>query len=201
MKAQDKRKRQLRVLRQHADVIYSQTDIAVKKSCAAEAVEVTCTRGCNACCRMQTLVYMPEAVAIVDRYPKLVAQKIDELAAHARIVEKLCAKYNNESTRYENEIAQDWWALQLACPFVLKNGDCGVYEMRPVVCRTHLVADDPERCKKVPAVYIDHVVVNGLRKWAHDALSAVWLDTMDTHVLPLGSLQKMVLVAYRQSQR
>ena len=41
----------------------------------------------------------------------------------------------------ENQIAKD----KIPCPFLIAN-ECSIYPVRPIVCRTHIVDSDPEKC-------------------------------------------------------
>lgn len=161
---------------------------------------VSCKRGCNACCRMHTIISMPEAVMIVNTYPRLVQNRLAVLEEHARTIERICATYDNQTLDKEREIADDWWMLQLQCPFVMKDGNCGVYSVRPAPCRTHFSEDDPELCKKVPAVKMAHAIPTQTRSWIDGAMLQIWFKVMPkTHFYAIGSLPKMVLAAYRKA--
>jgi Fe-S-cluster containining protein len=192
-----KQKRRLKVLKlvKHVTQTYSRVDKEITDARAA-LPGIPCKRGCNACCRMHTIITAAEAFTIVEKHPELVRSRLPVLKEQAEIMTDLAKKYDNQTLKHEVVIGSDWWALQLACPLLLDDGSCGVYAVRPIACRTHMVVDDPARCAMVPAVYIAHCVPIQLRDGAYTEISDNWFADMRTHVYPFGSLPKMVLIAY-----
>jgi Fe-S-cluster containining protein len=39
-----------------------------------------------------------------------------------------------------------WMETKKGCPFLGKSGDCRIYSVRPIACRTYYVVSDPENC-------------------------------------------------------
>lgn len=176
-------------------MVYAAVDNGIENARAeAEAAneeKISCTRGCTACCRMQVIITAPEALAITQRHPDLVAARIDDLRQQAEIIRGLAAKHKGD----EIAVADEWWTLQLPCPLLLENGDCGVYDVRPIPCRTHFVIDPPEECAKVPTVVIGHWLPD-VRDGAYKAITEMWFANFETNQFPIGCLQKMVLLAH-----
>lgn len=193
-----KQKRRLKVIAQVAN-LYAEVDALNERMRETpDGQRISCQRGCNACCRMSTMISATEALFIVARYPALVKERLAALTEQARLVEQICAKYDDRTLENERAIADDWWELQIPCAFLLANGDCGVYNARPIPCRTHFVADDPALCAKVPPVHIDHAVP-AHRDEAIKIVQHIWLNAQQGSVvtLPIGSLPKMVLLAHQ----
>lgn len=99
----------------------------------------TCKKGCNFCCHQNTDASMDEAALIVD---------------YCR--EKGIA-INRNALR--NRLGVPFLELPLsrfsACVF-LKEGECSIYPVRPLSCRTYFAISDPSLCdmkKYTPATF------------------------------------------------
>lgn len=120
--------------------------------------QVSCQKGCAACCRMLVPVSAPEAFAlkaVVDALPaprrmalreKLNAARtrLDEsgLLARLRALAEACEPFSDEEMEPLN---RDYYALRMACPF-LENEMCSIYEDRPGACRELLVTTPANLC-------------------------------------------------------
>lgn len=123
---------------------------------AAKGENVSCAKGCSACCRAQPVpVTPPEAYALarlVERLPEPrgTAVRAAFAANVARMREAgLYETYMQRDpalTRDEARIiARRYMALKLACPF-LADDACSIYAERPFVCRQYLVTSPPRLC-------------------------------------------------------
>lgn len=85
---------------------------------------ITCRRGCNFCCYQNVDVTWDEAALLLEVAADTIdwERLNDQLPGHKKI------EYRKR-----------------ACVF-LKDGECSVYENRPISCRKYLVANDPEQC-------------------------------------------------------
>ncbi len=91
---------------------------------------VACRRGCNHCCHI--------AVALTDVEAQLVGSKIGRMPRPAG---KLWRNYDASAFDY---------GYHNPCTF-LRDGECSIYENRPLACRTLLNADsDPLLCELTP---------------------------------------------------
>lgn len=94
---------------------------------AAIAPLAACRKGCHYCCSMVTLIYRFEAV----RLAAITGRKMVELPYRS-----------HEQVIHVNRLRP-----QQQCVFV-KDGNCSVYEHRPMICRLHhSLANDAEPCR------------------------------------------------------
>jgi Fe-S-cluster containining protein len=109
--------------------------------------ENSCKRGCNFCCHINVDITDPEAAAI-HHHCKENKIKVD-------------TKYLKERLQVRaKEVA---FSKTAACVF-LKNGECSIYAVRPLACRTYLVVNEPKYCDVVsyPPPHNGTLVVNDL---------------------------------------
>jgi Fe-S-cluster containining protein len=117
---------------------------------------VSCAKGCSACCRAQPVpVTPPEAYALarlVEALPEPRrseiesrfagrAQRLREAGLDGHFLERDPAL----TPQRAREIAREYFALGLACPF-LEDDACGIYAQRPFVCRQYLVTSPAPMC-------------------------------------------------------
>lgn len=130
-------------------------DHAVRKAERAGA-QVTCAKGCSACCRAQPVpVTPPEAHALlllVEAQPsprrEAIEARFADRVAHLRTAGLADAFLHRDpalSTEAARQMARDYFALGLACPF-LEDDACSIHPSRPFVCRQYLVTSDPALC-------------------------------------------------------
>lgn len=95
-----------------------------------------CRKGCSWCCSHKVGVTVPEVIAIVahlrtsPRRLELVRNRVAELAKNPLIFS------DSEKPR-----------ARIPCALLNEDGSCGVYEVRPVPCRSWL-STDVESCKQ-----------------------------------------------------
>jgi len=93
---------------------------------------VSCSKGCNFCCRVNVDALPAEALAIEEYCRR---HKID-----------ISKQYLKEQLKYgKRELATSSVAK---CVF-LKDGCCSVYPVRPIACRNYFVVSMPELCDSV----------------------------------------------------
>lgn len=127
--------------------------------------EIRCMKGCAHCCRMLVLASPVEMVAALqyaldtDRewvydtvWPRIVEQ--NELFSKEFMPTE--ARGNDAIT------AQKWFDAQIKCAFLKDDDTCGIYEYRPVMCRTFVVVSDPENCKPPSDKEVVHIELEGL---------------------------------------
>lgn len=83
---------------------------------SAVSKEAACRRGCDACCKIQVEMTSWEAKVIAEELGIQLKQPAAPLEGHSR----------------ERSLA----LLGKPCGF-LRNGDCSIYESRPIACRLH----------------------------------------------------------------
>lgn len=113
---------------------------------AEHVTKHSCKRGCSHCCHLNVDIWPPEA-KVIEWYCKEHNIPIDQ-------------EYLGRQMGYE--------PLEIpitpvsACVF-LKNGECSIYEARPIMCRKYFVATPPDECdhkKYTPLNYKVTMVAN-----------------------------------------
>ena len=118
--------------------------------------QVSCARGCGACCRQLVPVADLEAWRIrelIDELPEARRAIIRERFADARrrLVEAGLLEVLQDTAGIKREDASDlgerYFAQGIACPF-LEDESCSIYEDRPIVCREYLVTSPAANCAR-----------------------------------------------------
>lgn len=153
--------RRRRIERDEAVRVFEAIAAEVDRGCAVRAeagarrrLPVVCARGCNGCCEELVLVWLPEAIAIArwlmepaqrdvrDRF--VAAFPAWEKAvgdAPRRLAELRAAR--DGAAFLEAHRAQ--WGRRVLCAFNV-DGDCAIYPVRPVSCRTAHAVETSARC-------------------------------------------------------
>ena len=130
-------------------------DHAVRKAAAA-GKQVTCAKGCSACCRAQPVpVTPPETYALLRLLEALPAKRRQDIEARfedrvqrlhaAGLADPLLEQPGDLDAERARTIAHAYFKLGLVCPF-LDDDTCSIHPQRPFVCRQYLVASDPALC-------------------------------------------------------
>lgn len=115
---------------------------------AAEAgQEISCRKGCGACCRQLVPISRTEGealLALVEAMPRerRKAVRARFAAAEATIARAGLAERGGRSDR---EMSVAYFALRVPCPF-LEEESCSIHPDRPLVCREYLVTSPAELC-------------------------------------------------------
>lgn len=135
---------------------------------------VSCSKGCDACCRqlvpiapaearsLQKLVQsMPESrkQTILSRFERNLAE-LRESGVHAELLDR---RFWEKGVA--REVGLRYLALNLQCPF-LEEGTCGIYAHRPIACREYLVMSDPVHCQNPDGKKIEPVLIPSSPLWA-----------------------------------
>jgi Fe-S-cluster containining protein len=129
---------------------------AVRARKAAEAGHpVACRAGCTSCCEQPIMVWLAEALRVVDHLqrPENVRVKEAFLAAYPAWREAMgdgidrIAELTQADDRPAHVAAHlDLWRKRILCAFN-RNGLCTIYAVRPVVCRNQHALDTPDHCR------------------------------------------------------
>lgn len=97
-------------------------------------IEVSCKKGCSACCHMEVEITNYEA------------EILNSLVSDGHPIDR--NRLQQQSTR---NVQDPIWKEGIRnatnrCVFLDKDGACGIYENRPVMCRRHSVTSPPENC-------------------------------------------------------
>jgi Fe-S-cluster containining protein len=120
-----------------------------------EGREVSCRRGCVACCRQIVPISAPEAFRLADHVLALGGKRRDRILARidatesaiqaAGLLEELeaLAADTHDDPR---SLAARYFDHHIACPFLVDEESCGVYVDRPLVCRHYAVTTPASWC-------------------------------------------------------
>ena len=116
---------------------FIETEIA-----AGANIEVSCKKGCSACCHMEVEVTNYEAEILNEVVRNGYA--IDRKRLQAQSQRTLQDKAWREGMRNSNN----------PCVFLDGEGSCGIYENRPVMCRRHSVTSPAKHCETLDATIV-----------------------------------------------
>jgi len=116
--------------------------------------EISCRKGCGACCRQLVPVSRTEAerlLGVVEAMPakrqRAVKERFATAAAAIRAagLGETAGRSDRDPSRSDRELSVGYFALGIPCPF-LEEESCSIHPERPLVCREYLVTSPAERC-------------------------------------------------------
>lgn len=117
-----------------ARVLRDQTGQTFNNAARVERFSPTCTKGCSHCCYLPVMSTVLEGISMhqwLSDHHEWKGSLKEDLRQHLELVRNL---------------PWDTWAqAMIPCPF-LKDNLCGVYEGRPLACRTTISIGDPHYC-------------------------------------------------------
>lgn len=124
-------------------------------SVGANAIKVSCGRGCDRCCQHYPTSIHALEIALLHRH---LAERpdCDALieACRSRVEDfegwkEFCEETYPERTPSEREdlALEHYYDEGNRCPFLGSDGACTVYEHRPMTCRMYLASSDPSFCQ------------------------------------------------------
>ena len=121
--------------------------------------QVSCQKGCAACCRMMIPLAPPEALALHTYIDSLEPSRratclarLESIQANLKEagldepLQQVAFSDRQASDELLEPLNQAYYALRLPCPF-LEDEVCSIYDHRPSACRELLVTSPPERCQ------------------------------------------------------
>lgn len=125
-----------------------------------DGVQLSCQRGCSACCSYLVPLSVPEVFHLekmILARGKFKSRKLMRsclLAARSILKQKPPNMFTGETkncsvqSNIDISAVANWYSnLKVKCPFLLNN-ICNAYDQRPLVCREHLVTVLPRLCKE-----------------------------------------------------
>ncbi|TAJ84721.1 YkgJ family cysteine cluster protein [Reyranella sp.] len=109
--------------------------------------EISCRKGCGACCRQLLPVSRTEAerlLGVIEAMPAKRLRALKERFATASAAIK-AAGLAEKAGRADRELSVGYFALGIPCPF-LEEESCSIHPERPLVCREYLVTSPAELC-------------------------------------------------------
>ncbi len=117
------------------------------------ALPKACRKGCGSCChQIVDVLNWEESLVIGFLKHEMPAKQKIQVRANL----KFWFKNFNEATRPADRtsplnldeisaVRDVFRKKRIPCPFLL-NSQCSIYKVRPVVCRSHIVLDNPQEC-------------------------------------------------------
>lgn len=109
--------------------------------------QASCKRGCSHCCYNLAGSTLTEGVLIADyltnTWPK---ERIEQVKKGCNEQLQTIDRLHKENTDFTTA-QHGYLSEKHPCVFLnVKNGDCNIYRVRPIACRTYYVQTPPENC-------------------------------------------------------
>lgn len=115
---------------------------------ASVPAQVSCAKGCAACCREVIPLSPPEVLLLAETHAGLPwERRAESEERRARNLAALQAAGLADAPLLDR--AAEVFALRLGCPY-LENESCGIHPDRPLACREHLAMSPAEWCAGFP---------------------------------------------------
>lgn len=125
-------------------------------------LEISCRKGCGACCRQlvpispaearllaEIVENMPtEAQAVIRKRFDLAVQRLQESGLQEQAI-----NYHRLSESEIRSVGSAYFKLGIPCPF-LDEESCSIHPFRPLVCREYLVISSPDHCATLAEEHI-----------------------------------------------
>lgn len=155
----------LPILQPLANVV---VEVGVNRAKAA-GKQVSCTKGCGACCRQLVPIAESEAYqlqALVNEMPEPRRSAIRTRFAAAKA--KLQAAALSDQLLFPGELSVesrrkmglDYFQQGIACPFLAEES-CSIHPDRPLACREYLVTSPAENCAQPSAETVQCIEMPG----------------------------------------
>lgn len=129
----------------------------VEQDAASHGVEISCKKGCGACCRQPVPVSQAEArmlAQVVEDMPE--PRRSEVKARFDAALERLrdsglferAVNFQNFGTEERLAMVREYFNLGIPCPF-LEQESCSIYADRPLICREYVVVSSPRHCAKL----------------------------------------------------
>ena len=169
--------------------------------------EISCKKGCGACCRQVVPLSPPEAWMLADLVEGMPAPRkeralarfaaADEVLASSGVKEALAGRIDTVDQLKSVSLA--YFSLQLACPF-LEDESCSIHPHRPSICREYLVTSPAEHCAELGRKPVARIPVSIRLSEALSRLSARLLGT-EPEVIPMTMALEWAAAHREQGQR
>jgi len=150
---------------------------------SAERKNIDCKKGCSICCRVNVAILPPEAVLIknhlLSQYSakdiESLVKKMDELVTHIKYLDEVERIFANKP-----------------CVFLDEDGGCGIYHVRPLLCRSVTSADVSACSDAMTLIALDEspfVPMNIKQKSIMDAAFKAVADALEEKDLDSSSIE------------
>lgn len=132
--------------------------------------QITCGKGCGACCKMHTIVSLEEAKLLLEvSYDKKMPPNKEYL--ESQVASEGVKDWNTQTNR--------------SCVFLGKDNSCTAYEYRPIACRKCFSLEDPIKCdmEQNPSEKIKRFISIEVEAMASGIMNATEVDSMPRMLL------------------
>jgi Fe-S-cluster containining protein len=119
---------------------------------AQGGARLSCGKGCGVCCCQLVPLAAPEAFFLFEYVQSLPPGRRHTIAARFATIREAMKKAGLverlerlEATLEHRALAQDYWRLQMPCPFLEENS-CSIHPLRPCSCREYNVTSPAALC-------------------------------------------------------
>lgn len=149
----------------------------------ASGAEIACRKGCGACCRQLVPVSPIEAFVLADTVAAMEPERQATVRRRFAEAAEVLRAHGMEgpladvvAERAGRDVIARYFDLQIPCPF-LEDESCGVYEVRPMICREVLVVSDPVHCQNRDGAGVRRIpTLTELSRVLRSVSAAVWPD-------------------------
>ncbi len=128
---------------------------ATVEAAAAQGIEISCRKGCGACCSQLVVISLFEAEFLANwirSLPEIQQSLLRDRFHHALLslkergmLELLDPDTWGDSEEERQNLSMTYLSKKVPCPFLVEQS-CGIYPIRPLICREYLVTTDPANC-------------------------------------------------------
>jgi Fe-S-cluster containining protein len=120
---------------------------AAEKQSVASGKEISCRKGCGACCRQLVPISRTEGEALLALVEAMPAERQEAVRARFSVAETTITQAGlaDRQGRSDRQMSLAYFALRVPCPF-LEEESCSIHPDRPLVCREYLVTSPAELC-------------------------------------------------------
>lgn len=145
-------------LQQLSDRVVNGVEDKVRRN----GLEISCRKGCGACCRQPVPISRAEArllAGVVEGMPEeaqaVMRERFDSALQRLREsgLEDRAMNYHRLSEDEIRSMTHDYFELGIPCPF-LEDESCTIHPFRPLVCREYLVISSPDHCATLAEEHI-----------------------------------------------
>lgn len=128
--------------------VYKCYDAFVAAVLATGPERVACSKGCSHCCSHYVtsvepyeLLFLHGRIRVAPEYPSRV------MALHRRATLFSTLQDGKPDDQAEDRALYRYYLRNVPCPFLAGDGQCGVYDSRPMSCRMFFSMSHPSLCK------------------------------------------------------
>ena len=137
------------VLEKWLPPLYQAYDRYIAAELSTDGKNISCQKGCSHCCRHYVTSVEPFEILAIHLRIRSSEHYPDQLfASHARTTKfEQILKAEGEDDEAEDRALYRYYLKGVACPFLEKEGTCGIYENRPMSCRMFFSESSPRFCE------------------------------------------------------